>query len=308
LTTPDPHGDLPEAAGRRMAEGSFTSGLTVPDFAASLHLGLEPVAFVQGFNVMQWGWYRNAGPMGAGTLFGQPVGTPYGAAAGWSENWQCPHGYGILSAEHRAYGINFEETWVEQAWTRGITGALDRMVEEAATAGAHGVVGVVDSTSSLADMGVLEFRTQGTAVRVVGAPAPAGAPWTTYLAGERLTKLIEAGYAPMSVALTMASVQVYANCVTQYLARSGGMYGGTGWTTTEVQQLANAQMAVRNLARRSIRATVGPDSLHAASLSATTSEIGEGDAQLQCLIRGNRVRRFKGFDPVPPPVPTVRLS
>ena len=58
----EPTGDLPEAAVRRFAEGAFTSGLTVPDFAACLQLGLEPVGFVQGFCVMQWQFYG----MGAG--------------------------------------------------------------------------------------------------------------------------------------------------------------------------------------------------------------------------------------------------
>ena len=53
--------DLPEAAARRFAEGAFTSGLTVPDFAACLQMGLEPVGFVQGFCVMQWQWYGMGG-------------------------------------------------------------------------------------------------------------------------------------------------------------------------------------------------------------------------------------------------------
>ena len=53
----EPPGDLPEAAVRRFAEGAFTSGLTVPDFAACLQMGLEPVGFAQGYCVMQWQWY-----------------------------------------------------------------------------------------------------------------------------------------------------------------------------------------------------------------------------------------------------------
>jgi hypothetical protein len=36
-------------------------------------------------------------------------------------------------------------------------------------------------------------------------------------------------------------------------------------------------------------------------------ELGQGDAELQCILRGNRVRRFKAFDPLPAPRPTVRL-
>ena len=53
----EPSGELPEAAVRRFGEGAFTSGLTVPDFAACLQMGLEPVGFAQGYCVMQWQWY-----------------------------------------------------------------------------------------------------------------------------------------------------------------------------------------------------------------------------------------------------------
>ncbi len=42
-------------------------------------------------------------------------------------------------------------------------------------------------------------------------------------------------------------------------------------------------------------------------MTITERELGQGDAELQCILRGNRVRRFKEFDPMPPPVPTVRL-
>jgi hypothetical protein len=37
-------------------------------------------------------------------------------------------------------------------------------------------------------------------------------------------------------------------------------------------------------------------------------ELAQGDEVIDCTIRGNRVRRFKDFDVVPSPRPTVRLS
>jgi hypothetical protein len=292
--------DLPEAAGRRFAEGAFTSGLTVPDFAACLQMGLEPVGFVQGFCVMQWQWY------GMGSPFG-PMGMPArGATTGYAESWQCPHGY--VSAEHRSWGQNYEQSWVEEAWATGFTSAYQRMVEEADTVGAHGVVGVVDATAPLAGQGVLEFRVQGTAVRVADGPAPAGGPWTTYLAGQRLAKLIEAGYAPVSIAAAVASVRVWASCITAYLTEGTGQGWGRQPAGVEIEQAASAHMAVRRIAREHVRAQLGDDSLHGASLSASEREMGEGDAELQCVLRGNRVRRVKDFDPLAPPRPTVRLS
>jgi hypothetical protein len=167
----------------------------------------------------------------------------------------------------------------------------------------------VDTSAPLGDLGVLEFRVQGTAVRVKDGPPPAdGRPWTTYLAGQRLAKLIEAGYMPVSIAATVASVRVWASCITAYLTEGTN----PGWTNqvvgAEIEQTARAQMAVRRIARERVRAQLGGDSLHGASMSTRERELGEGDADLQCILRGNRVRRFKEFDPMPAPRPTVRLS
>ena len=66
-------------------------------------------------------------------------------------------------------------------------------------------------------------------------------------------------------------------------------------------------MAVRQIAREQVRAQLGGDSLHGAAMVTTDRELGQGDAELQCILRGNRVRRFKEFDPMPAPRPTVRL-
>jgi hypothetical protein len=295
----EPAEDLPEAVGRRFADGAFTSGLSVPDFAACLQMGLEPVGFVQGYCVMQWQWYGMGSPYGA-------FGMPRTGASGYSETWQCPHGF--VSAEHRGWGQNYEQPWIEDAWRTGFTSAYQRMLEEATAAGADGVVGVVDTTEPLAGQGVLEFRVQGTAVKVSGGPPPAGGqPWTTYLAGQRLAKLIEAGYAPVSIAASVASVRVWAYCITAYLTEGTNQSWGRQTTGAEIEQTAKAHMAVRRIAREHVRAQLGGDSLHGAAMATTERELSEGDAELQCILRGNRVRRFKAFDPVPPPRPTVRL-
>ena len=195
----EPSGELPEAAVRRFGEGAFTSGLTVPDFAACLQMGLEPVGFAQGYCVMQWQWY------GVSAMGGGGFGYQWGGVRGYSETFNCPHG--MISAEHRSWGQNYEQSWMEDAWASGFTTAYERMIDEATSAGAHGVVGVVDASAPLSDMGVVEFKVQGTAVRVVdGSPPADGRPWTTYLAGQRLAKLVEAGYAPVAVTATVASV------------------------------------------------------------------------------------------------------
>jgi len=293
-------GDLPEAAVRRFAGGAFTSGLSVPDFAACLQMGLEPVGFTQGYCVMQWQFYGMS-PFGIAS-FGAQSGI-----RGYSETFSCPHG--MVSSEHRAWGQNYEQAWVQDAWTAGFTSAYQRMVDEAAAAGAHGIVGIVDSSGPLADMGVAEFRIQGTAVRVVhGRPPADGRPWTTYLAGQRLAKLVEAGYAPVSVAASVASVRLWANCVTQYLTDGvTSMYGGIA-QGAEIIQTAKARTMARRIVTDRVRRQLGDDSLHGAALSTVQRDLGEGDAEIECVLRGNRVRRVRAFDPVPPARPTVRLS
>jgi uncharacterized protein YbjQ (UPF0145 family) len=299
----DPTAGLPEAAVRRLESSAFSSGLTVPDFAACLELGLQPVALVQGFCVMRWGWY------GAGSGFMRGA-SPYiggnQAPGAYSETYRCPHGF--VSNEHRMWGQNIEQTWVEEAWAGGYNAAYDRMLEEATALGAHGVIGVVDRVSHLVDSGTTEFHFLGTAVTVQGGPPPAGGtPWTTYLAGQRLTKSIEAGFMPIAVVAAMASVRVWAYCMTEYLMEGARSWGGpTG--SHQVEQVSKAHMAVRQLARKHVRQLLGGDALHGARLAVERRELSQGDEVMDCTLRGNRMRRFKDFDPVPAPRPTVRLS
>ena len=48
---------------------------------------------------------------------------------GYTETYRCPHGY--VSNEHRMWGQNVEQTWVEEAWSEGYGSAYGRMLEEA---------------------------------------------------------------------------------------------------------------------------------------------------------------------------------
>jgi uncharacterized protein YbjQ (UPF0145 family) len=228
------------------------------------------------------------------------------AAGAYSETYRCPHGF--VSNEHRMWGQNLEQSWVQDAWNQGYQASYSRMLEEATEAKAHGVIGVVDRVAHLADTGTTEFHFLGTAVVVDGGPPPAGGvPWTTYLAGQRLTKSIEAGYMPISVVASMASVRVWAFCMTEYLMEGNRMWGGSN-SPQEVDQVSKAHMAVRQLARKHVRQQLGSDALHGARIQVVKRELSAGDEVIDCTLRGNRMRRFKDFDVVPAPRPTVRLS
>jgi len=291
--------DLPEAATRRFADGSFSSGLSVADFAACLDMGLEPVGLVQGFCAMQWGAFTMSG-MGPGL-------NPFsGTQGGYVQNYQCPHG--MVSNEHRSWGQNYQQNWIEDAWRTGFNNAYSRMMQEAQALGAHGVIGVIDSENPLADTGVVEFHLRGTAVTLRDLQAPSETPWSTFLAGQRLAKIFEAGYVPVSIVTSVASVRVWAYCVTEYLMEgTGGLFSNYGGAA-EIVQVVDAQNTVRDLVRSRVRSSLHGDALHGAHLEVSVREFAKGDLELQSRLSGNRVRRFKDFDPLPVARPTVRLS
>ena len=134
-----------------------------------------------------------------------------------------------------------------------------------------------------------------------GRRAPA-APFTTFLSGQRLAKLIEAGFVPVSVVAALSSVQMIGYCITHYQL-AGQRRPPTGRAgsaaSTPSCQVGKAQRAARHLAREHVRRQLGGDTLHGASLEQFEHEVGEGDLAIQCLIKGTRVRRFKDFDPLP---------
>ncbi|MCU1362236.1 MAG: hypothetical protein JWM55_64 [Acidimicrobiaceae bacterium] len=291
--------DLPEAAQRRLSEGAFSSALGVSDFAACLEMGLEPVGLVQGFCAMQQGSYMMGGLSRSLSPYG-------GSAGGYVQNYQCSHG--MISNEHRTWGQNYEQTWVETAWMQGFTSSFSRMLEEAGELGAHGVVGVVDTVTRLTDAKVLEFHMVGTAVKVLDAPAPTTPPWSTYLAGQRLSKLFEAGLVPVSIIASISSIRVWAYCTTEFLMGGAGTMLRNSSGPQEIDQIVSAKSQARFIARSNVRAQLGSDSLRGANLELGEWEFERGDYEFQAVLRGNRVRRFKNFDPLPVPRATVRLS
>lgn len=281
--------DLPEAASRRLSESSFSSGLTVPDFAACLAMGLQPVGLVQGFCAMQSAWtnsvFRTAG---------FPMQTTH---VGYVETYQCPHGV-MMGGEHRAYGQNYELTQLEDAWTTGYQTALSRMVEEATALGAHGVVGVVDAETELTDTGVVEYHVRGTAV-VVRDASPPHAVWTTALAGQRLAKAFEAGYAPVTAVAATVSVRMWGGCITMYQLEGTTlvMTGGP----SEIQQVVEAKTAARRVARERIRAELGHDDLHGVTWQENDRDVGQATIDFHIAVRGSRLRRAGDVAPLAAP-------
>ena len=297
--------DLPEAAGRRLAAKSFSSGLSVSDFAACQHMGMRPVGLVQGFCAMGW---NPAYYMPGQTTYGSQWQGYNSSWSGWGNvlgNYHCPHRI-IATADHPSRGYNIEATGIESVWAEGYNSTFRRMLEEAAQLGAHGVIGVVDATKSLIGPHVREFHLLGTAVVVEGQKAP-DQVWSTYLAGSKLAKLFEAGLAPVSIVGAFAAVTVLPSCVTEIQER--GRYDTYGVVSAygEIAQLADAHTDARRLVRDHLKSVLGDGALHGADLQVSEDDM-VGRTTINAILRGTKVRRVRDVDPLPMPVPTVHLT
>jgi uncharacterized protein YbjQ (UPF0145 family) len=284
-----PDGDLPEAAGRRFQHSTYTSGLSVQEFAACAHMGMRPVGLVQGFCVMSWNFSYSS--LANGYYGGNVIDT-----------YNCPHPI-IHSGEHQQYGWNLECTDMQDAWGDGYNKAYKRLIEEAEEAGAHGVIGITDATKSLLGSDVREFHLYGTAVVIEGAPRPKSI-WSTFLAGQRLGKLFEAGLFPVSVIAAIAAVRIHPVCVTEIL--ESGRWDNYVNPDSEIRQLSDAHTSARQLARDHLKGRLGTDELHGAQLDVREYR-AYGHEVISAELKGTRVRRFRDAEPLPAPLPTVRL-
>jgi uncharacterized protein YbjQ (UPF0145 family) len=306
----EPGAPLPEAAQRRLASGAFSSGLSVTELAACDELGLRPLGLVQGFCAMQWSWYGPGAPYSTslvGVGGGMFTGPQTSGGQGLVQQWSCPHGY--VDAGHRRWGANVEQVLLERRWAEGFAAAFDRMVQEAARLGAHGIVGIADRVHRVADARILEFHLTGTAVGAEGvAPPDGGVLFTTFLAGQRLVKLVEAGFVPVAAVAALASVRMWASCVTEYLLGGQAALLGIGPGDHEIDQLAEARMTALRLARSQVHRQLGADTLHGADTATHHAEVGPGDLVIDCTLRGTRVRRVRDEGVLSPPRPTVSLA
>lgn len=161
-------GGITVAAERRLGElrtgaGSFTSDLSVSDFALCHRLGLRPLSQVMGSSIYQVGY--------------QPAG------------WPMRMGGAIL----------MELETLSQAWNEVRRRALNRLELEARHAGADAVVGVHISTAAhdWAEGGI-EYVIVGTAVAREGAQRREQ-PVLTELSVSDYTKLLAAGVEPLGI-------------------------------------------------------------------------------------------------------------
>lgn len=159
-------GRIPASAERRLQErgGSFTSDLSVADFALCHRLGLRPLSQVMGSSIYQVGYQAGAYPT-------------------------------MVSG-----GLLIELDTVSQAWNEVRMRALARLAEEATHAGADAVVGVQLRTGEHDwAAGSIEYVVLGTAVARDGRASAGGTPVLTELSVADYSKLLDAGIEPAGI-------------------------------------------------------------------------------------------------------------
>ena len=256
---------------------AFDSGLTIPDFAACLSMGMQPLALVQGY------------------FFGQ--------IASWSNysyyperNYPCA----CYETEMHNPGWVGQVRDLDDAWMAAHQTALNRMMDEANALGAHGVVGVTTDMSHPTNENSSEVHLYGTAVLMQGAPAPRQA-WCTQLAGHKLAKLIEIGFIPSTVAYSRCTAMMSEGCYMEYY---GSGRCGTGYVISPLQ---DAHELARSRAISAARRISPETSLYDVRMEVHESERYHS-TYITCALLGSLVRRARTNPPVARPIPTVSLA
>ncbi|MEV5754083.1 heavy metal-binding domain-containing protein [Actinoallomurus sp. NPDC052308] len=181
-----PSEPLPPAAQARLGQartsGTWTSGLTVNEFAGLRSVGFEPVGQVMGSTVhnLAW-WYRASIDCGFRRAF---LGS--GSAATITSGMQGAWG---------GYGAYVDTLY------RARHTAMSRMAAECAALGGDGVVAVHLTIAPFQGSAHhLEFQALGTAVRAAGAVRP-GRVFLSHVSGQEFVKLIETGWVPVDLVM-----------------------------------------------------------------------------------------------------------
>jgi uncharacterized protein YbjQ (UPF0145 family) len=186
LVMTSPQGEpLPPAARARLGSarqaGTWSSSLTVEEFAALRSAGFEPVGQVMGSTVHNLGWwYRSAVDCGYRQAF--MGGTAVTVTSGMTGAWG---GYGA-----------YIDTLYQARRT-----AMGRMAAECSALGGDGVVAVSLTIAPFQGAAHhLEFQAIGTAVRAAGNVRP-GRVFLSHLSGQDFAKVIETGWVPVDLVL-----------------------------------------------------------------------------------------------------------
>jgi len=257
---------------RRAAEGgAWTSLLSAPSAVALGGAGFDPVGEVMGAMVERIGWsgFRGCGGFGS---FGATVTASTGSRY----------------AGFRPY---------VQAVETGYATAMNRMLLEASTIGADGVVGIALDRQPRGN-DTSEFTAIGTAVRARSRTRPARV-FSTHLPGTDVAKLVVAGWIPTDLVFGITVAIRHDDWATRRQSSwSAGNVEVGGYTDLVTQTRADAR---RRFAHH-VRAT-GADGAVVDAMSLRVWEIEPSDNHrdhvAEATIFGTAVARFHRRGPAP---------
>jgi uncharacterized protein YbjQ (UPF0145 family) len=306
-------GRLPLRAQWRIAEqrerrdrgepGSFTSALTVEEFAAIRSVGFSPVGQVLGSAVYNVGWSYT----GCGYYYGRGVGMG-GVRGGMA-------GGGFAGGGIAGGGV-FGGGWTmapvvpvpatQQLLSQARHRAVERMRQECAGLGGDGVVGVHLTVQSFYGNG-LEFIAIGTAVRADGAKRPRK-PFTSDLTGQDFAKLIRAGWVPVALAQGVGSMVRHDDW--------SMMSQRTSWYNQEMAGSTQLVHAARDAARASLATDARHRGGHTVILRDMVLQVSEQrcsgasegeDHVANAFLWGTAVVPFDTHASIEAPLPMLRL-
>jgi uncharacterized protein YbjQ (UPF0145 family) len=207
-------------------------------------------------------------------------------------------------------GVDIEQDYYEHGIISAASTAMQRMVDEARSFGAHGVVGVRMKMKKISTPVVgVDFYATGTAVIAPGSPL-LGMPFTSHLSGQDFAKLLMSGYAPSALVIGVAAVRAYAGWQAAYQSQS--------WGNSEVSQFSRVldecvSMAISRMEDQA--ASVG-DGVVGVDVDISSVGMMEGQSFLEATVTGTAVVKFdpstghsEGDDSLAAlPLPVMRLA
>jgi uncharacterized protein YbjQ (UPF0145 family) len=160
------------------------------------------------------------------------------------------------------FGWTWERPLHQERQRKMVDSAFAKLLTEARSVGAHGVVGMNLAFRKLSSnpnisYGVYEVRVHGTAVVVPGLP-PSERPFTTGLCGGELLKLAQRGHAPSEFVVGIGGVRGQLGRRTRRRLRS--------FQNGEIEQFTEVTQMSISIARRDLeRQTTNPGDLVVAS-------------------------------------------
>ncbi|MBW4501966.1 MAG: heavy metal-binding domain-containing protein [Scytonema hyalinum WJT4-NPBG1] len=214
----------------------FASELTNTEHLLMREAGYEPIGLVTGtsfYRVSHQDYFRNL--LGGSALLKRDVLQDPQDLQG-SSNCNCPR------CVQEYWGFMGEIPLLTQIQLEARELAIDRLQQEAALLGAHGVIGVyLKSQEHDWSSKAIEFTAIGTAIRLPNR-ALEQHPFITNLSGQEFWKLQQAGYYPKGLVIGLCSYYVRPSNLTNAIMNSHLLFQSAQSLTKEFREFSQQEL------------------------------------------------------------------